>query len=135
MLYWNFVSVYGFTNIEYRTETGCAGRCSYQYSLQCPKSQKIAIRHLEYATKEVSQTCPDIPEPCQDKQQCCLYDGGDCRIQFTDSAAAPVYTQCSGKRECYNLRADHISTFNRCFYQRNASNYVAATYTCVNGKT
>lgn len=121
-----------------KTATACAGRCSYQYSLQCPFSQKIALHHLEYVSKDVSFTCPAFGpsdgEPCQDKEECCSYNPADCRIPFSDAEAFPFYSKCSGKQQCQDSKPAPISTASRC-YNREYSNYVAASYSCIDDNT
>ncbi|XP_021358676.1 uncharacterized protein LOC110453820 isoform X2 [Mizuhopecten yessoensis] len=108
------------------TKTACAGECNDQYSLECPYKQKIAIKDLQYYSKPLSSECPNTA--CQNLEKCCKYDPYDCRTPFSESKAYDVYKRCSGMQQCGWLQADTMSfTCNN----RNHTNYVRASYKCV----
>lgn len=128
MIYSFYIAV-SFQNENVRTKTACAGECHSRYSLECPYQQKIAIKDLQYYSKPLSK-CPYTT--CQNASRCCKYDPSDtvCQVPFSESKAYDVYQKCSGMQQCGWLQAD--TTSNMC-NGRNTTNYIKASYKCVEG--
>ncbi|XP_060076688.1 uncharacterized protein LOC132556322 [Ylistrum balloti] len=118
--------VESLTGRDVWTKTACAGECNDNYSLECPYQQKIAIKDLHYYSKPLTSECPSTA--CQNLDKCCRYDPYDCRVPFSESKAYDVYKRCSGMQRCGWLHADRMPYYCN---SRNHTNYVRASYKCV----
>lgn len=118
--------------------TACVGRCDFGYRMDCPWGKRVAPRDLTYHAKESSAMCPVIKQnpdvTCQNSEECCGYNEGDCSQPFSYTKAFEVLNECSGYQTCGWFRAESVDLGNRCSH-RDKTNYVSATYSCIQGNS